>query len=296
MRTMVLLVGDQPIPNLLPVRHIEPERVILASSSRTRQVAERLRGLLEPTTACLHCEVDAYDITTITAQLQQFLADNCRGDELLFNLTGGTKPMSLAALQVAREGNSPFAYFQSEYNVSRLYCYRFAEDQVIGESVQDVSATVTLDEYLRLHIGDYRSEENSDPFERAVCDVLREVPQIDEVKTCIRPRNVGGIEIDLCFRRGTQVAFAEIKSGKDNPKKGIDQIQSITEQRLLGTYAKKFLVLAHPLREGDSNRRLVTAYQIRLIELPSWGQSQLISDTDQQKLVTEVLNGLGAAP
>jgi len=92
---------------------------------------------------------------------------------------------------------------------------------------------------------------------------------------------------------GNQFAFAEIKSGKDNPKKGVDQIQSITEQRLLGTYAKKLLVVAHPLTEGDNNRELVKAYQIRLIELPSWGQCQQIDETDRQKLVREVLNGLG---
>jgi len=126
-------------------------------------------------TSCLYYEVDAYDIATITEQLQQFLADNCGEDELLFNLTGGTKPMSLAALQVARERSKPFMYFQSEASTSRLFFYRFAEGQIVREKEETVSSTVTLDEYLRLHIGEYRSEETSYPFERAVCNGLRGV-------------------------------------------------------------------------------------------------------------------------
>jgi len=34
---LILLVGEQPLPNLLPTRHINPELVVLVHTNRTRE-------------------------------------------------------------------------------------------------------------------------------------------------------------------------------------------------------------------------------------------------------------------
>jgi len=39
---LILLVGEQPLPNLLPTRRINPELVVLVHTDRTKEIAERL--------------------------------------------------------------------------------------------------------------------------------------------------------------------------------------------------------------------------------------------------------------
>lgn len=43
---------------------------------------------------------------------------------MIFNLTGGTKPMSLAAFLVAFQRKAPFVYFQTEGGHSLLFHYK----------------------------------------------------------------------------------------------------------------------------------------------------------------------------
>ncbi len=45
MPTLITLVGEQPIPSLLPIRHLQPERVFLVhttGNSGTEAVAQRV--------------------------------------------------------------------------------------------------------------------------------------------------------------------------------------------------------------------------------------------------------------
>ena len=48
----ISLIGEQPMPNLLPIRHLCPDAVGLVHTERTRAVAANLKTLLEPLCAC----------------------------------------------------------------------------------------------------------------------------------------------------------------------------------------------------------------------------------------------------
>lgn len=60
---LILLVGEQPAPNLLPTRHLSPDTVALVYTEHTKPVAERLKGLL-PNCQCFLCGIaDPYNIS-----------------------------------------------------------------------------------------------------------------------------------------------------------------------------------------------------------------------------------------
>ncbi|HIP87096.1 MAG TPA: DUF1887 family protein, partial [Anaerolineales bacterium] len=130
-RAMVLLVGEQPAPNLLPVRQTKPDVAALVHTDYTKHTAENLRRLLEPMCRCLLCEVDAYEIPLIRETMDRFLEEEIKEHSLLFNLTGGTKPMVLAAFDLAHRHGAPFVYMETKEGETILYTYSISEEGTI---------------------------------------------------------------------------------------------------------------------------------------------------------------------
>jgi hypothetical protein len=285
---MLLLVGEQPAPNLLPARHLNPDAAVLVHTDRTAQVARNPEKLLEPSVSCSLCQVDPYDVAAFQRSLQQVPAAHPQVTEWLFNLTGGTKPMALAALLVAQQQDYPFVYFQTEGNQSRLVHYRFDQAGVALVQVEEVPATISIDDHLRMYLGSYAEGEPRDPFEEEVVVALRSDPAIDEVLTSLKPQGLGALEVDFAVRCGNQVGIGEVKS--QGQKKGIDQLAGVTRPQYLGTYVARFLVSGgevHP-----NNRELARAYGIDVIELPSYGMDRTLSPQDQQTLRETIVRRL----
>src|SRR5438128_2012628 len=104
MTVMIALVGGQPLPNLLPARHYRPDSIILAYTQTTKRVYEKLKDTLQQETAVYGLETGAYNIVSIVETLNEKLeTPEFANQELVFNLTGGTKAMALAAYQVAQQ-------------------------------------------------------------------------------------------------------------------------------------------------------------------------------------------------
>lgn len=121
---MIALIGEQSIPNLLVLRREQPDEAIFAFTQRTEEVAKCLCSLLQNDMRIHFCQIDPYDIQRIRESLRHCLQDRNRSSmELIFNLTGGTKPMRFAAYQLAEELQAPFVYLQGEGKRSRLYRY-----------------------------------------------------------------------------------------------------------------------------------------------------------------------------
>lgn len=103
----VCLISDQLIPNYLPTldKKLKPEIVTLVVSPQKEALAQRLRRVLErnqiTVTEDLKLE-DAVDIAKIQNQIEDWINENDNGDELMVNVTGGNKPMAIAAQEVFR--------------------------------------------------------------------------------------------------------------------------------------------------------------------------------------------------
>lgn len=70
---MISLVGEQRVPNLLPVLQEKPQRVVLVCTERTKAVSERLRSVLKDRDISVEDEplrVDPYDMADIEIKLK----------------------------------------------------------------------------------------------------------------------------------------------------------------------------------------------------------------------------------
>ncbi len=291
---MISLVGEQSIPNLLAVLYAQPQHAALVCTERTKGVSERLRSVLKERGISVEdvVDVDPYDMADIESKLETVIREkNWPPDKIVFNLTGGTKPMAFAAYRLAEQLSGPFLYVQSEGRKSVVYRYRFLKRGPELKKAEEVPPVLDIDIYLKAHLDGYReTAEFKNEFEEMVFAILQ--PELDEIKNSVKPvPQLGGLEIDLVLRCGNRVGIAEVKTGKKaRSKEGVEQIIAAAEQRFLGTYTEKFLILD---REYEPNNlQLANAHRIRVIELPS-AQSGKLSEEDRRKLVDTVKKALG---
>ncbi len=276
---LILLVGEQPLPNLLPARHLHPDALVLVCTERTRPIAERLKTVLSDSRCSLHEIADPYDIPAIQNDIDQIIQKLLPDFSPVINLTGGTKPMALGAFLVASQCRIPFVYLETERG-NILYHHEFMANGEIIQRKEVLSTTITLEDYLRAQVGGYTAGPPRHPFEAQVCEILKSIQDL-EVLTSVRPQEQPALEVDFIIRLGNRIGVIECKHQAD--KRGIDQIQAVTEQRYLGTYVDKFLVSAKPV--DSNNVELAKAYRIEVVELPSCADVGSISDEDRKKLI-----------
>jgi len=298
---LISLIGEQPIPNLLPILHLRPAENVFVCSDRTQAAAHRLQRLLPAGCCCELFPVDAYAIEeTRQALLDRVQRAGWTPGEIAFNLTGGTKPMSLAAYLAAAHLRSPWMYLQTEGKQSRLYRYTFDADGAASAPVPErVPDLLDIDTYLRAHVQDYQETgfakgEDGRRFEEAIYAVLQP-PVVDEVKVGVK--FLGVVDLDLVVRCGNQVGIIEAKAGK-GAKTGIDQLSTAGEQRYLGTYTGKFLILGKRWNPTETNlRRLADVQRVTVIELPGYDAATgQLSPEDQALLAQTVCRQLGRKP
>lgn len=289
-KVMISLVGEQPIPNLLPLKDRPPELAVLVHSEKTGTQARCVGALLGGNIRVDYLVGDPYDIEATRAILQEYTARyGWAGTEVTFNLTGGTKSMALAAFQVAQECRAEFLYLQTEGRRSRAYRYGFDD----GGSVRLLESRVLpslvdLVTYIRAHVGGYQERGPSSPpggtFERAVADALK--PWMDEILVGVK---IGGaLDLDLVVRCENQVGVVEAKAGKIK-KEGIDQLNTAAGREYLGTYTQKILVQDRPWDHTTSSLlELARARNIEVVSVPSFAKTGQISTKDAEEMGRKV--------
>jgi hypothetical protein len=285
---LISLVGEQPAPNVLPLKHYQPECVVLVHTDRTRRHAERIARVLGAGKVITpFCQTGAFRVSEIKAALARYLQEHgLEQADLLFNLTGGTKTMEYAALELARQLKARAFYYQAEDNADLIHPYQFnpAGELVCGEPVP-IQSTLSLADFLHLYIGEFTVGEFRNDFERSVAQVLKSLGSDYEVLTNLYLPQVGpNVEVDWVLRYRNTIAVGEVKVHASKTA-GIDQLNGVTDQRTLGTYTRKFLISAQELHPNDL--LLADAYRIKTIHLPSGNQPPL-SPQDASKLIQTI--------
>lgn len=288
MKTLISLIGEQPMPNLLPILFFKPDKNILLYSDLTESGARKLEKLLSNSDKA---KVDAYDIDSIKKQVLVKIQDS---DDFIFNITGGTKLMSLALFQVALERKIKFIYFQSEENQSVIFDYNVTEN---GLSYNKITLSELLNNelYLKAHLFDFtvtKTEKSSGAdFENLICQTLK--TNGFEVLQNIKPVGEGNqLEIDAVLRlKGSNnVGIAEIKVGDaagEGPKKGIDQLALASQREYLGTYTKRFLITSRELQKPIKD--LAKAHKINIIDgIETERQRNSLTRLSEQKLIDRI--------
>lgn len=160
MKIMICLSGGQPAPNVLPILKINPDQLILVYSKTTEKVARNTERLVmsdyQISNIYLLRVDEAYNFPNITLALNNYLEENISlSDELIFNLTGGTKIKALAAFELAKQKNAKAFYYQSEENRSTMHNFHVEGNQVREDEQESILSNITLDQYLRLYLSSY---------------------------------------------------------------------------------------------------------------------------------------------
>lgn len=295
MATMIALVGEQPLPNFFPVHHYHPQEILFVYTTKTLHYYHHLRDILQSHTKVHELDVHPYNIPAITAKLRTKLDELglTSSSSLIFNLTGGTKPMMIAAYQVAHTLSAPAIYLQSEGRQTRVFHYTWKDQELNIENEGLVPECICLADVFNLHCGpgqwvrEKPKKDDGGNFEQAVAGVLRKRGY--EIMTNVKTMNKQ-VDIDVAVRLGNQYGVVEAKLGKAGTDfKAIQQL--ITSWKSIGTYMQKFHVIT--VDQTKQQKMMTDMLGIEVISLPSYDKStRAFSTDDQQLLLTRIEKAL----
>lgn len=293
---MVVLSGAQTAPNLLPARYFTPRKIYIMHTNfyKSELMAQRLEMRLEE----LQTErilINAYEPGAIAERIKKLLSSQEK--DTLVNITGGTKPMSIGALEAAKRTKNRVIYVKSQRQKTEIDFYNFKKDGLpFVEDRLTISNTITLEDYLVSYFGeDYQltsyGKGKGAGFEKIIHKNLK--PHVDQIKMGWKHKS-GSVDVDAVVRCNNQVGIIEIKTGgKARKSQGIKQLAVAGGQRFFGTYTKRFLVVDQDWSELKNNRELAEAIGITVIELPGYGKTGQVSEQEKNKLVRAIHEELG---
>lgn len=121
----IALVGGQPVPVYTGLRYVNPDKMVLICSQESREEAERIEALFEGNAEVILC--DPVDLKAIH-QLGTTLLETYAEDEVVLNVTSGTKAWSIVFYEVFRNHEQAHVIYIDQNN-------RY-HDFMTGESIQ----------------------------------------------------------------------------------------------------------------------------------------------------------------
>lgn len=297
---LVSLIGHQPMPTLLAMRHLKPDKLVLLTSNderinTIRNNLEHLASEIIVATSEVNLEerkievlnatpVDPWNMLSIGKRLAHVLRRE-QDAKLICDVTGGTKAMSIGLAQVAREWNAEIIYIDSDTLNTRMWRYQFAESNLIlcENSPESIPAIVNIQDLFHSYLGrkvlEYKpSNRSNDPndkgpwFERDVKAGFQ--PLVD----CLEQSVVvsGKEEADLVLRIKNRFAIVECKATKTFNMKGIQQLNNMASERYLGTYTGKILAvsLTEKTSLSDDVKKIAEQHSIVILPLHDWDGSE----------------------
>ncbi len=292
-KVMVCLVGEQNAPNLIPILHYKPAEVALVYSDYTWPTTRNLQSALQCPAHL--CPVEGYDIQKARQAITDLIESHkWQPDQLIFNLTGGTKLMSIAGYIAAHDVDGcRLIYLRTDRKRSECYQYTLRGRTFMPDPPEPITigAVLTLDLYLRSQgLTNWRESRPKNDFERLVADALK--GNVSEMKIGLGDPSKTA-DLDLLVRCDNQVAAIEIKAWATiNNMEGMKQLSTYASPSSLGTYARRILVGSR--RPQPNIEGFASALRIPIIVLPSFEQSkgQSLSDDHRAMLVSQVREAL----
>ena len=141
MKILINLIGGQPVPNYLAAKEIQPDKILNIYSSASDKVMESLNKILG-IEQLPPLKVNPFDFNQIYNSLLDFAKNN--NNEIVVNITGGTKIMSIAAFEVARQISLKSIYIDSENHL----LYEFYKDVIEKKTLEK---KISIKDYFNLH-------------------------------------------------------------------------------------------------------------------------------------------------
>lgn len=268
MTVLLSLIGEQPIPNLLPLwQFSEYTATQFAATHTTFSVAEMLQSAIQKDPQLRTVEVlpplekfPAYDIGQARAVLAAAIAKHQReGRQVCLNLTGGTKLMCLAALQAAFGSGIRLLYVSTEEN----QMITLGSDGAELERTP-IQVKISVEQYLVAHgleVGDDPSfnphkerfaappPKEGDELEEQVTHLAQQSGLFDDVRRNVfirkqTRRDPVNNELDVTVTRNGRLAVCSCKTSgkKEALREAIYELASISRREATGIYCGKLLV------------------------------------------------------
>lgn len=258
----ITLVGEQPIPILLPLWQLtEITDLQFVASSKTEDVAIRLEGIVKSDDALKGIQVherllvSAYNLTDTQQKVSQAIYDHQNQHRVLVNLTSGTKIMSLGCLQAAQALDAQLVYVSTETR-ELLFFHPASKKEwterfnVVIDCYQYFNAhgfDASLNHNFRSSFASVMPPKQGDELENTIFQLCHESSLFDHVQKNLYvrkrlPDQTGVInELDIVVTRNGSLAICSCKSGKlsNDP---LYELSSLASRELAGIYCKKFLI------------------------------------------------------
>jgi hypothetical protein len=264
---MLLLsfLGEQPLPALLPLWSLDWfDATCLVPTEQTEDLAKELMQFLNTDPGFSHLrlfpyfKIAPYDLaraqSTIQKQLE-IIQDHYDG-ALCFNLTGGTKLMSMAGMLSAFDLNVPMIYVATEKN--QIISMHPGKQE---NAVYPLQVKISIQQYFSAHgiessldqsfsepdIATDHPPKEGDQLEAFVFRQAVESGYFDDVKQGLYVRKPLGDgqflihELDVVVIRNGRLAVCSCKSGKYD-KAYLAELEALTSREKYGIYCGKVFV------------------------------------------------------
>lgn len=135
---IVCLVSRQAMANVLPVLMFKPQNVFLLSTSEELDCGRHLQSLFSSKNikVFLYDNINAYDDEALIKRLNEIF--DKYADDIVLNVTGGTKMMAIPAYEYFRERNKPVFYCNTDgHEIIHLFPQRKIEKINVQISITD---------------------------------------------------------------------------------------------------------------------------------------------------------------
>jgi len=286
---LLSLLGEQPIPNLLPLWQAPQDytQVRFAATRATLPLAETLGAAIAEDPSLCHLEVlpplmlEPYHLAQARAQLSHALSEAAlQGQAVRLNLTGGTKIMSLAALQAAYGTGAPLLYVSTE---TQEIIYYASDGREIER--RSIRVKISVEQYLKAHGLEVsvnqsftpgapppaRPPKEGDQLEEEVFRLALNSGFFDDVRRGLFIRRRGRAdyvvnELDIAATRNGRLVVCSCSTvhGVGALREKLYELSAISRREAAGIYCGKVFVSSQEnLPPGIKER--ASAYGIRLV-------------------------------
>lgn len=139
MRHQITFVGGQLLPVFLGIKEFSPDKIHFIVSKESRDRVALLKSFFNDKVDSENlCE--PFDFISIKDTCEGILRNIGEGDEIQFNMTGGTKVMLLAAQALIQDNQLHGFYINPDNTILNLPSY----------TIQDITCEIKVEEFLEL--------------------------------------------------------------------------------------------------------------------------------------------------
>lgn len=215
------LVSSQPIPNLIPINmnELRPRKVALLVSSDMQIQAERLERIIRGMgIKVIKYDIAPYDLESARDTCMNILAQ-FENEEVILNITGGTKIMALAAFEVFREMEKTIIYVDTQNKSIQVLSPK--SQSITSKGL--VKVKVYLEAYGQNVIKDRTNPERAKLHEPAINSLVQ---NFDKFRNAIKTLNKYAAPLRRARTFPLQVPIAE----QDRQTPGFNELAALFQE------------------------------------------------------------------